>query len=79
MGHTTKRKKDEPTSHISTYIIIPDLHVPYHDEKSLVAVEKFMQSRKWDGWLCLGDFVDLDLISRHNLTNYREKEGQRIL
>jgi hypothetical protein len=72
-----KERGDNPP--LKTWLILPDLHVPYHDEKSLVAVERFMQSRKWDGWLCLGDFVDLDLISHHNLTNYREKEGQRIL
>jgi hypothetical protein len=52
---TAKKKKEETTSQIQQWIVLPDCHIPYHDEKSLRAVEAFVQSRKFDGWICLGD------------------------
>lgn len=70
-----KLKKND----ITTAIVIPDMQVPYHDEKSLAAVEQFMKEHEWDFYINLGDFMDLDCISSHNKNNLRQVEGKRIL
>jgi len=59
-------------------IVLPDLHVPYQDDKTLKAVEKYMTDNTWDYYILLGDFMDLDCISSHNKNNLRQVEGKRI-
>lgn len=51
---------------IQRWVVLPDLQVPYHDVRSLKAVESYMAAHKWDGYLNLGDFLDLDALSRFN-------------
>lgn len=53
-------------SKISRWIILPDMQIPYHDEKSLAAVENYIAAHRWDGWLQIGDFLDFDTISSFN-------------
>lgn len=60
-------------------LVIPDLQVPYHDERSLNAVLKYARSEKWDQCILLGDTLDLDCISHHNRNRLRQVEGKRIL
>jgi hypothetical protein len=50
-----------------------------HDANALAAVEEFMASQRWDGYLNLGDLIDFGIISSHNLGNLRAVEGGRIL
>jgi hypothetical protein len=38
-----------------------------------------MQSERWDGWLQLGDLMDLSIISSHSAGKLRELECGRIL
>lgn len=64
---------------IKKAIVIPDMQVPYQDNESLAAVEKYMKSQKFDYYINLGDFLDLDCISSHNKNNLRQVEGKRIL
>jgi hypothetical protein len=59
-------------------LILPDLHVPEHDGRSLAAVEQFMADYRWDGIVNLGDFLDLSCISSHNIGKLRLVEGQRV-
>lgn len=59
-------------------IVLPDLQVPYHDKRSLKAVEKYMADNTWDEYVNLGDFMDLDCISSHNANNIRQVEAKRI-
>ena len=47
------------------WIILPDIHVPHHDKKSLAAVEKYMAAHRWDGWLQLGDLLDFNELSSY--------------
>lgn len=61
------------------WIIIPDMQVPFHDKRSLAAVEKFMAAHRWDGYLNIGDFMDFDQISSFNKNNLRAIEGRKIL
>jgi predicted phosphodiesterase len=67
------------TTKIQKWIVIPDLHVPFTDTKSLAAVEKLMTDYQFDGYLQLGDLMDFNCISPHNINNLRAVEGQRIL
>lgn len=53
------------------WIVLPDLQIPYHDPKALAAVEAYMKDvqksrNPFVGWLQLGDFLDLDELSRWN-------------
>lgn len=67
-------------SHASQQVlIIPDIHVPYHDTKALAVLEKFMASQKWDVVVYLGDLLDFDMISSFNALNLRENETRRMM
>jgi hypothetical protein len=77
------KKRARPSLHkrpaVETWIVLPDMQVPYEDRKSLHAVEKYMAAHRFDGYLNIGDFLDFDCISSHNLNNLRAVEGKRIL
>lgn len=60
-------------------LIIPDTHVPYHDAKTLQAVEKFMADYTWDEYINLGDLMDFDQLSSFNKEKLRKLEARRIL
>lgn len=66
-------------SDIYKVLIIPDLHVPSQDTKTLKVVEKFMADHRWDEYVNLGDLMDFDSISRFNAEMFRKLEGKRLL
>jgi len=45
--------------------IIPDTHVPFHDERALALVKQVMKSWRPDRTIILGDFLDVYSLSRH--------------
>ncbi len=51
---------------IRKVLVLPDIHYPYEDKKTMKAVEKYMASQKWDELIYLGDVLDFDCISSHN-------------
>lgn len=55
-----------------------DLQLPFHDQKALNAVEKYMARHSWTGYLNIGDFLDFDQISSFNKENLRALENRRI-
>lgn len=59
-------------------IVLPDLHVPYEDARTLEAVYKYIQDVKPSWVVQLGDFMDFDCISSHNTGKLRIIEGKRI-
>jgi len=59
-------------------IVLTDIHAPYEDKRSLAAVEKLMADLRFDWYLNLGDFIDLDCISHHNKNNLRAVEAKRL-
>lgn len=63
---------------IRKVIILPDMHVPFHDQQTLKAVEKFMASQTWDEYVNLGDLMDFDYLSKFNAGMLRLLEGRRI-
>lgn len=60
-------------------IIIPDMHVPFHDLRTLIAVEQFMADHIWDEYVNLGDLMDFDMISKFNVMALRKLEARRVL
>lgn len=66
-------------SEIYRVLIIPDTHIPYHDKKTLRAVEKFMADYRWDEYIHLGDLLDFDMISKFNQEMLRNLETRRLL
>jgi predicted phosphodiesterase len=59
-------------------LVLPDLHIPDEDKKTLRAVERYMADHKWDKVIYLGDFMDLGVISSHNKNNLRGIAGQSL-
>ena len=59
-------------------LVIPDLHCPYEDKRSLGAVEQVMKEYRWDEIIQIGDFMDLDCISDHNKGKLKTIEGKTI-
>ncbi len=59
-------------------LVLTDLHIPSHDERSLSAVEKLMADYNWKYVLYLGDIMDFDCISSHNKENLRAIAGKTI-
>lgn len=51
---------------IQHVLVLPDTHLPWEDERTIWAIEKFMASRKWDTLIHLGDLMDLGCISHWN-------------
>ena len=49
-----------------TYVILPDVHVPFHNKKLLNKVCKALLDLKPQGLVLSGDFLDLYTLSRHN-------------
>jgi hypothetical protein len=52
-------------------VALPDMHLPYEDKLTMAAVEAYLADNWWDEWLQLGDFMDLDYISRHTKDNLK--------
>lgn len=42
------------------------MQIPYQDELSIMAVEKYMAAHRWDYYGNIGDFLDFDTISSFN-------------
>jgi predicted phosphodiesterase len=59
-------------------LVLPDVHIPNEDTVTLRAVERYMADHKWDEVIYLGDFVDLNVISSHNINNLRDVAGQTL-
>jgi len=66
--------KDE----IHKVIVLPDLHCPEHDRKTLSAVEAYMREEGFDEVVYLGDLVNLSCISSFDRTKLRKLEGKTI-
>ncbi len=67
-----------------TVIVIPDLHIRCksggEDKRSIQLVENYMQDYKnqWDEVIYLGDILDMNSISTHNVNNLRSVEGETL-
>jgi predicted phosphodiesterase len=64
---------------ITRVLVLPDVHIPVEDKKTMAAVEAYMADLQPDEIIYLGDFVNFDCISSHNEKNLRAVEGKRIM
>jgi predicted phosphodiesterase len=53
-------------SKLLPYLIIPDTHVPYHDERAWQLMLKVAKSQSLHGIVILGDFCDFYAVSSHS-------------
>lgn len=65
---------------MSTYrvLVLPDIHVPFHDTRAIDAVLDYAEEVHWDELIQLGDFVDLDVVSRFVIDKPRLIEGRSL-
>lgn len=59
-------------------IVTPDFHAPSEDRAAEDAVEQYVFDNRFDEWVDLGDFLDLDFISRHNKGKARLNAGKLL-
>lgn len=64
---------------ITTAIVIPDMQIPYHNEKAMHAVEWYMGEHKWDYYINIGDFIDVEGISHFNRDKPRTTWGKELI
>jgi hypothetical protein len=65
-------------SKIKRAIVLPDPHVPVEDKATLAAVEAYMGECEWDYAIQLGDFLNLDCISRHTKDNLVAQTAETV-
>jgi hypothetical protein len=63
---------------IESWLICPDLQIPFEDPKALAVFEKFMAAHRWDGLLYIGDFLDFDMVSAFNVGKPRLTQNRYI-
>lgn len=63
-----------------TYLVIADAHIPYQNVAAVKSILKLMDDIRFDGLINLGDFLDLEPISRHLLNKNKNKtlENKRL-
>jgi predicted phosphodiesterase len=47
-------------------LVLGDTHIPWEDEDSLWAIERYMAAHRWDTFVHLGDLMDLGCVSHWN-------------
>ena len=87
----TKKKPAKDEKPFKTYLVVADTHIPYVNESATKAVLKLMDDVTFDGFILLGDFMDMTPISHwlqdkkqnKSLENKRMKddyiEGNKLL
>jgi predicted phosphodiesterase len=60
------------------YVVLSDVHIPYHDEDALEAVCGLMKDLSPHGLVLNGDFLDLLELSRHSAGSVAKLEGRRV-
>ena len=58
-GHTITRTK--------RYIILPDLHIPYHNYEACELIVRLKNEESFDGIVFSGDILDMTSLSSHNI------------
>ena len=75
---SNKKSKEKP---FKSYLVIADVHVPHYNKPAVRAILKLMDDVSFDGFIILGDYMDLDSISHWLLDNNKllSLEGTRIM
>lgn len=59
-------------------LVTPDCQLPYEDEIAMNVVEQYAADHKFDEWIDLGDYLDLDFLSRYNIGNHRANANKKL-
>ena len=59
-------------------VALPDIHVPHEDRQALRAVAKYMADTHLDNMVILGDFLDMEEVSRYVQGRPRKIEGKSL-
>ena len=51
---------------MKTFLVVPDIHVPYHDSSYIELTYKILKAAKFDGIINLGDAVDFWQLSTYD-------------
>ncbi len=62
---------------IKKYVLLPDLHYPHHNKKSVNAVFQFIEWFRPDGINLLGDALNMDAVDHWKLTKGAKKSMER--
>jgi len=60
------------------WLVLSDIHVPYHFEPLMAAALELARDVKFDGCILNGDVLDLIEITHHNAGSVKALEGKRI-
>ena len=66
------------TQGVYRVLVTPDPQLPYEDPAAMDAVEQFAADHEWDEWIDLGDFLDLDFLSKYNELNARANANKKL-
>ena len=69
------KKSDKP---FQSYLVIGDVHVPEHNMVAVKSILHLMDDVKFDGFINLGDFMDLGCISHWNKSKRLTSEGMKL-
>ena len=61
-----------------SYLVVADLHIPEHNMIPIKSIFYLMDDVKFDGFINLGDYVDLGCISHWNKTRKLTSEGMKL-
>ena len=60
-------------------MVLPDLHIPYHDRAALACVERAYALLKPDEVVILGDWLDCEAFSAHPKTSLAELQAHKFI
>lgn len=82
-AYTTRTKGktdfDDSAWNIQKTVLLPDIHHPYYDKRTMDAVNEFIFDYDPDELVYMGDQLSLDCISYWNKNKPLLKEGQRLI
>ena len=77
---TKERKTSNKKKNFKAYLIIADTHVPHQNDIAVKAVLNMMEDYAFDGFVVLGDYMDMAPISHwlHDKNKRKSLEGMRM-
>ena len=75
----TKKKEANFKKPFSTYLVIADTHIPYENEVSIKSIFHLMDDISFDGFVILGDYMDMSPISHWLKHKRKTLENKRML
>ena len=77
---TKERKTSNKKKNFKAYLIIADTHVPHQNDIAVKAVLNMMEDYTFDGFVILGDYMDMTPISHwlHEKNQRKSLEGMRM-